>query len=79
MRVCICLGKDVHFVVDIVSSQQPIHRQASLQQLPSACAFLTIAQSAAFINHVSATNGSSVFQSTVSKLTDCGGAHEVAK
>lgn len=42
-------GKDVHVIVDGVSSQQPIDREVALQRLQQAGAFLTTAQSAAFM------------------------------
>ena len=59
-------GKDVHLIVDGVSSQQPIDRQVALQRLQSAGAFLTTAQSAAFMLMGSADHPN--FK-TVSKLT----------
>mmetsp|Transcript_7079 Transcript_7079/g.10139 ORF Transcript_7079/g.10139 Transcript_7079/m.10139 type:complete len:213 (+) Transcript_7079:59-697(+) len=42
-------GHDVHIVVDGVSSQQPIDREIALQRLGQAGAYLTTAQSAAFM------------------------------
>ena len=42
-------GKDVHIIVDGVSSQQPLDREVALQRLSQAGAFLTTAQSAAFM------------------------------
>jgi len=43
------MGKDVHIVVDGVSSQQPFDREISLQRMANAGAFLTTAQSLAFM------------------------------
>lgn len=43
------LGKEVHLIVDGVSSQQVIDREVALQRLQAAGAFLTTAQSAAFM------------------------------
>lgn len=43
------MGKDVHIVVDGVSSQQVVDREVALQRLQSAGAFVTTAQSAAFM------------------------------
>ena len=42
-------GKDVHIIVDGVSSQQPIDRQVALQRMQAAGAYLTTAQSAAYM------------------------------
>jgi len=42
-------GNDVHIIVDGVSSQQPLDREVALQRLSQAGAFLTTAQSAAFM------------------------------
>jgi len=42
-------GHDVHVVVDGVSSQQPLDREVALQRMAGAGAFLTTAQSAAFM------------------------------
>ena len=42
-------GHDVHIVVDGVTSQQPFDREIALQRLSQAGAFLTTAQSAAFM------------------------------
>lgn len=42
-------GKDVHIIVDGVSSQQTIDREVALQRMQSAGAYLTTAQSAAFM------------------------------
>jgi len=42
-------GKDVHVIVDGVSSQQPIDREVALERMSQAGAFLTTAQSAAFM------------------------------
>jgi nicotinamidase-related amidase len=42
-------GKEVHVIVDGVSSQQPIDREIALQRMSQAGAFLTTAQSAAFM------------------------------
>ena len=42
-------GKQVHLIVDGVSGQQAIDRQVALQRLQAAGAFLTTAQSAAFV------------------------------
>mmetsp|Transcript_38448 Transcript_38448/g.78473 ORF Transcript_38448/g.78473 Transcript_38448/m.78473 type:complete len:212 (+) Transcript_38448:2889-3524(+) len=43
------LGHDVHVIVDGVSSQQPIDREIALQRMAVAGAYLTTAQSAAFM------------------------------
>jgi len=43
------LGYDVHVVADGVSSQQPFDREIALGRMTSAGAFLTTAQSAAFM------------------------------
>lgn len=43
------LGKHVHVIVDGVSSQQPFDREVSLQRMANAGAFLTTAQSLAFM------------------------------
>ena len=59
-------GKDVHVIVDGVSSQQYIDREVALQRLVHAGAFLTTAQSAAFMLMQSAEHPN--FK-TVSKLT----------
>jgi nicotinamidase-related amidase len=42
-------GEEVHIVVDGVSSQQPLDRQVALQRMQAAGAYLTTAQSAAFM------------------------------
>jgi len=42
-------GKDVHIIVDGVSSQQAIDRQVALQRMQAAGAYLTTAQSAAYM------------------------------
>lgn len=42
-------GHDVHIIVDGVSSQQPLDREIALQRLSQAGAWLTTAQSAAFM------------------------------
>lgn len=42
-------GHDVHVIVDGVSSQQPFDREIALQRMSQAGAFLTTAQSAAFM------------------------------
>ena len=42
-------GKDVHIIADGVSSQQPYDREIALQRVAQAGAFLTTAQSAAFM------------------------------
>ena len=42
-------GTDVHLIVDGVSSQQPYDREIALQRMSQAGAFLTTAQSAAFM------------------------------
>lgn len=42
-------GKEVHIIVDGVSSQQPLDREVALQRMSQAGAFLTTAQSAAFM------------------------------
>jgi nicotinamidase-related amidase len=59
-------GKDVHLIVDAVSSQQPFDRQIALQRMQQAGAFLTTAQSAAFMLMQSAEHPN--FKA-VSKLT----------
>lgn len=59
-------GKDVHVIVDGVSSQQPLDRAVALQRLQQSGAFLTTAQSAAFMLMQSADHEN--FK-TVSKLT----------
>jgi nicotinamidase-related amidase len=59
-------GNDVHIIVDGVSSQQPIDREVALQRLSQAGAFLTTAQSAAFMLMQSAEHPN--FKA-VSKLT----------
>lgn len=43
------MGKDVHIIVDGVSSQQPFDRKIALQRMSNAGAYLTTAQSAAFM------------------------------
>jgi hypothetical protein len=43
------MGKDVHLVVDGVSSQQPFDREIALQRMSNAGAYLTTAQSIAFL------------------------------
>eukprot|EP00565_Helicotheca_tamesis_P000026 CAMPEP_0185732146 /NCGR_PEP_ID=MMETSP1171-20130828/15176_1 /TAXON_ID=374046 /ORGANISM="Helicotheca tamensis, Strain CCMP826" /LENGTH=219 /DNA_ID=CAMNT_0028401563 /DNA_START=153 /DNA_END=812 /DNA_ORIENTATION=- len=43
------MGHDVHIVADGVSSQQPFDREIALQRMTGAGAFLTTAQSAAFM------------------------------
>lgn len=60
------MGKEVHIIVDGVSSQQPIDRQVALRRMEQAGAFLTTAQSAAFMLMQSADHPQ--FKS-VSKLT----------
>jgi len=60
------MGKDVHIVVDCVSSQQPFDREIALQRMSNAGAFLTTAQSLAFMLMESADHPS--FKA-VSKLT----------
>lgn len=59
-------GTDVHIIADGVSSQQPYDRELSLQRMSQAGAFLTTAQSAAFMLMQSAEHAN--FKS-VSKLT----------
>ena len=59
-------GKEVHIIVDGVSSQQPYDREIALQRMSQAGAFLTTAQSAAFMLMKSADHEN--FK-TVSKLT----------
>jgi hypothetical protein len=49
MHVCIQQGHDVHVIVDGVSSQQPFDREIALQRMSQAGAYLTTAQSAAFM------------------------------
>jgi hypothetical protein len=43
------MGKQVHVIVDGVSSQQAMDRAVALQRMQSAGAYLTTAQSAAFM------------------------------
>eukprot|EP00560_Eucampia_antarctica_P003584 CAMPEP_0197837334 /NCGR_PEP_ID=MMETSP1437-20131217/31856_1 /TAXON_ID=49252 ORGANISM="Eucampia antarctica, Strain CCMP1452" /NCGR_SAMPLE_ID=MMETSP1437 /ASSEMBLY_ACC=CAM_ASM_001096 /LENGTH=213 /DNA_ID=CAMNT_0043444309 /DNA_START=210 /DNA_END=851 /DNA_ORIENTATION=+ len=43
------MGKDVHIIVDGVSSQQPFDLQIALQRMSNAGAYLTTAQSAVFM------------------------------
>jgi len=43
------MGRDVHIIVDGVSSQLPYDREIALQRMAHAGAFLTTAQSAAFM------------------------------
>ena len=59
-------GKDVHIIVDGVSSQQALDREIALQRMSQAGAFLTTAQSAAFMLMQSAEHPN--FKA-VSKLT----------
>lgn len=59
-------GKDVHLIVDGVSSQQVVDREIALQRLQAAGVFLTTAQSAAFMLMQSADNPN--FKA-ISKLT----------
>jgi nicotinamidase-related amidase len=59
-------GKDVHIIVDACTSQQAFDREIALQRLSQAGAFLTTAQSAAFMLMQSAEHSN--FKS-VSKLT----------
>jgi nicotinamidase-related amidase len=59
-------GNDVHIVVDAVSSQLPYDRTIALQRLQQAGAWLTTAQSAAFMLLQSADHPN--FK-TVSRLT----------
>ena len=59
-------GHDVHIIVDGVSSQQPIDREIALQRLAGSGAYLTTAQSAAFMLMQSANHPN--FKA-VSKLT----------
>lgn len=59
-------GKDVHVICDGVSSQQPFDREIALQRMSQAGAYLTTAQSAAFMLMKSANHPN--FK-TVSKLT----------
>lgn len=42
-------GKDVHIIVDAVTSQQSVDRDVALQRMQQAGAFLTTAQSAVFM------------------------------
>jgi len=60
------LGKEVHVIVDGVSSQSPLDRDISLKRMSDAGAFLTTAQSLAFMLLESADHPN--FK-TVSKLT----------
>lgn len=59
-------GKDVHVIVDGVSSQQPLDREIAFQRLQQAGAYLTTAQSMAFMLMKSAEHP---HFKTVSKLT----------
>jgi hypothetical protein len=59
-------GKDVHIIVDGVSSQQAFDREIALQRMSQAGAYLTTAQSAAFMLMKSAEHA---HFKTVSKLT----------
>mmetsp|Transcript_128713 Transcript_128713/g.372444 ORF Transcript_128713/g.372444 Transcript_128713/m.372444 type:complete len:224 (+) Transcript_128713:148-819(+) len=59
-------GKDVHLILDGISSQQPYDREIALQRMANSGAFLTTAQSAAFMLMQSADHAD--FK-TVSKLT----------
>jgi nicotinamidase-related amidase len=59
-------GKDVHIIVDACTSQQAFDREIALQRLSQAGAFLTTAQSAAFMLMQSAEHSN--FK-VVSKLT----------
>lgn len=59
-------GKDVHIIVDGVSSQQALDRQVALQRMQAAGAYLTTAQSAAYMLMQSADHPN--FKA-VSKLT----------
>lgn len=59
-------GKDVHVICDAVSSQQPFDREIALQRMSQAGAYLTTAQSAAFMLMKGADHPN--FK-TVSKLT----------
>ena len=59
-------GKDVHIIVDGVSSQQAYDRQIALERMAQAGAFLTTAQSISFMLMKSAENAN--FK-RVSKLT----------
>jgi hypothetical protein len=53
IRIVVCIyiqqGHDVHVIVDGVSSQQPFDREIALQRMSQAGAYLTTAQSAAFM------------------------------
>lgn len=60
------LGHDVHIIVDGVSSQQPYDREIALQRMSQAGAYLTTAQSAAFMLMQSANHTNFKI---VSKLT----------
>jgi len=59
-------GKDVHLIADGISSQQPYDRDIALQRMSQSGAFLTTAQSAAFMLMQSAEHSN--FKA-VSKLT----------
>lgn len=59
-------GKEVHLIVDAASSQQAFDREIALQRMSQAGAFLTTAQSAAFMLMQTADHAN--FK-TVSKLT----------
>jgi nicotinamidase-related amidase len=69
LQTCLDLleqGKDVHVIVDAVSSQQAFDREIALARMSQAGAFLTTAQSAAFMLMQSAEHAN--FKA-VSKLT----------
>jgi nicotinamidase-related amidase len=69
LQTCLDLleqGKDVHVIVDAVSSQQAFDREIALARMSQAGAFLTTAQSAAFMLMHSAEHAN--FKA-VSKLT----------
>jgi nicotinamidase-related amidase len=59
-------GKDVHVIVDGVSSQQPLDREMAFQRLQQAGAYLTTSQSMAFMLMKSAEHP---HFKTISKLT----------
>lgn len=71
-------GKDVHIILDSVTSQQPYDREVALTRMSQAGAFLTTAQSAAFMlmqsaDHANFKGKGSLLrrQRTVPQLTMC--------
>jgi nicotinamidase-related amidase len=74
-------GKDVHVIVDGVSSQQVLDRDVALQRLQHTGAFLTTAQSAAFMLMQSAdhANFKAVSKLTVDHMKLCNEFNEALK